>query len=63
MTEHRAFELLRRYDQMKSDLWRLEQELNNECINYARSKGYAFLYPHHLRNIVRLTEQKEQTND
>lgn len=61
-TEHRAFALLRQYDEMKSTLWRLEQELNAECINYARSKGYAFLYPHHLRNIARLTE-KEQTND
>jgi hypothetical protein len=58
-TEHRAFALLREYDKMKSDLFRLEQELNKECINYARSKGYAFLYPHHLRNILRLTEKEQ----
>jgi hypothetical protein len=60
--EHRAFALLREYDTLKSRLLQMEQELNAECINYARSKGYAFLYPHHLRNIARLTD-KEQTND
>lgn len=59
MTEHRAFALLREYDELKSKLFRLEQELNKECINYARSRGYAFLYPHHLRNIARLTEKEQ----
>lgn len=60
MTEHRAFTLLRQYDQMKSELFLLEQELNRECINYARSKGYAFLYPHHLRSIARLTTTNQE---
>lgn len=62
MSEHRAFTLLREYDELKSRLFHLEQELNVECNNYARGKGYAFMFPHHLRNIVRLTE-KEQTNE
>lgn len=58
-TEHRAFTLLREYDEMKTRLFHLERELNAECINYARSKGYAFLYPHHLRNIARLTDKEQ----
>jgi hypothetical protein len=62
MTEEpKVFTLLRQYDEAKAQLWRMEQELNAECISYARSKGRAFFYPHHIRSIMRLSE-KEQTN-
>jgi hypothetical protein len=59
--EPKVFTLLREYDEMKARLWRMEKELNDECISFARIKGYAFLYPHHVRNIMQLTK-KEQTN-
>lgn len=59
---HPVFQTVEQYDMLKARLFHLEQELNVECNNYARGKGYAFMFPHHLRNIVRLTE-KEQTNE
>jgi hypothetical protein len=59
--EPKVFTLLRQYDEMKAQLWRMEQELNAECINYARSKNRAFFFPHHIRSIMRLAN-KEQTN-
>ena len=65
MSEHRAFTLLREYDELKSRLFHLEQELNVECNNYTRSKGRAFMFPHHIRFIARMAKQlkKEQTNE
>jgi hypothetical protein len=54
-----VFTLLREYDEAKAKLWRMEQELNAECINYARSKGRAFLFPHHIRNIMRLSNKEQ----
>lgn len=63
MTEEpKVFTLLRQYDETKAQLWRMEQELNAECISFARSKGYAFLYPHHIRNIMQLSK-KEQARE
>ena len=59
--EPKVFTLLSQYDEAKAQLWRMEQELNAEYISYARSKGRAFFYPHHIRSIMRLSE-KEQTN-
>jgi hypothetical protein len=58
--EPKVFTLLREYDEMRVQMRRMEKELNDECISFARSKGYAFLYPHHIRNIMQLTK-KEQT--
>ena len=59
--EPKVFTLLRQYDEAKAQLWRMEQELNAECISYARSKGYAYLDRCHIRYIMHLTK-KEQTN-
>ena len=59
--EPKVFTLLRQYDETKAKLWCMEQELNAECIKYARSKGRAFFYPHHIRSIMRLSTE-EQTN-
>jgi len=57
--EPKVFTLLRQFDEAKAQLWRMEQELNAECINYARSKGRAFLFPHHIRNIMRLSNKEQ----
>ena len=53
--EPKVFTLLREYDEARAKLLRMEQELNAECITYARSKGRAFLFPHHIRSIMQLT--------
>lgn len=58
--EPKVFTLLRQYDEMRAQLRRMERELNDECISFARSRGYAFIYPHHIRYIMHLTK-KEQT--
>lgn len=56
--EPKVFTMLHQYDEAKAQLWRMEQELNAECISYARSKGRAFFYPHHIRSIMRLSEKE-----
>lgn len=58
---HPVFQTVEQYDQMKARLWHLEQQLNTQCIDYARSKGRAFMFPHHIRFIARLNK-KEQTD-
>ena len=58
--EPKVFTLLRQYDETKAQLWRMEQELNAECISFARSRGYAYFCPQHIRNIMQLSK-KEQT--
>ena len=57
--EPKVFTLLREYDETKAKLWRMEQELNAECIKYARSKGRAFFFPHHIRSIMRLSTEEQ----
>ena len=59
--EPKVFTLLRKYDEMQAQLRRMERELNDECISFARSKGYAYLDRCHIRYIMHLTK-KEQTN-
>ena len=58
--EPKVFTLLRQYDEMRAQLRRMERELNDECISFARSRGYAYFFPQHIRNIMRLSK-KEQT--
>jgi hypothetical protein len=57
--EPKVFTLLREYDEMRVQMRRMEKELNDECINYARIKGRAFFFPHHIRNIMRLTNEEQ----
>jgi hypothetical protein len=59
--EPKVFTLLREYDEMRVQMRRMEKELNDECISFARSKGYTYFFPQHIRNIVQLTK-KEQVN-
>jgi hypothetical protein len=59
--EPKVFTLLREYDEMRVQMRRMEKELNDECISFARSKGCAYFFPQHIRNIVQLTK-KEQVN-
>ena len=56
--EHRAIKLLREYDEMKSKLWTLEQELNRACSEYGREylKVWGFA-PSHLRQRLHALEQ------
>lgn len=56
---HPVFALVRRYDQMKSEIFRLEQEMNKQCIDYAKTQGRAFFFPHHIRTIARVAKQKD----
>lgn len=53
-----AITLLHRYDELKSELRRVEAELNKECARYGYEKfkvwGYA---PQHLRQHLRATKQ------
>ena len=59
--EPKVFALLRQYDERKRELRALEEGLNAECIKYARRKGRAFFFPHHIRSIMRLsTEEQDQ---
>ena len=57
--EPKVFALLREYDEAKAKLWHMEQELNAECIKYARRKGCAFFSPHHIRGIMRLSKEEQ----
>jgi len=63
--EHRAITLLREYDESKSKLRALEEELNKECAAYGRDVlGLWGFSPSHLRQrlyALGLTK-KEQTN-
>jgi hypothetical protein len=63
--EHRAITLLREYDESKSKLRALEEELNKECAAYGRDVlGLWGFSPNHLRQrlyALGLTK-KEQTN-
>jgi hypothetical protein len=63
--EHRAITLLREYDESKSKLRALEEELNKECAAYGRDTlGLWGFSPSHLRQrlyALGLTK-KEQTN-
>lgn len=63
--EHRAITLLREYDESKSKLRALEEELNRECALYGRDTlGLWGFAPSHLRqrlHALGLTT-KEQTN-
>jgi len=63
--EHRAITLLREYDESKSKLRALEEELNRECAAYGRDVlGLWGFSPSHLRQrlyALGLTK-KEQTN-
>jgi hypothetical protein len=52
--EHPAVTMLREYDTLKSRLWQLEQELNRECVNYGKERGYSYFAPYHLRNVLRV---------
>lgn len=58
--EPKVFTLLREYDEMRVQMRRMEKELNAECISFARSKGYTYFFPQHIRNIMQLAN-KEQT--
>lgn len=57
---HPAFALVAEYDALKTRLWQLEQEMNRECVNYAKTQGRAFYFPQHIRFIAQV--MKEQSN-
>jgi hypothetical protein len=61
--EHRAIPLLREYDELRSKLFALEQELNRECSDYGRTVlGVWGFSPNHLRQRLYALEKtkKEQ---
>jgi len=62
--EHRAITLLREYDESKSKLRALEEELTRECTAYGRDTlGLWGFAPSHLRQRLHtLGLMKEQTN-
>ena len=62
--EHRAITLLRQYDESKSKLHVIEDELNRECTAYGRDVlGLWGFSPSHLRQRLHaLGLTKEQTN-
>jgi hypothetical protein len=62
--EHRAITLLREYDESKSKLRALEEELTRECTAYGRDTlGLWGFSPSHLRQRLHaLGLMKEQTN-
>lgn len=60
---HPVFQTVEEYDQLKSRLWLLEQELNRQCIAYAKSRGRAFMFPHHIRTIARVAKRGKEGAD
>ena len=65
MTEEpKVFAMLREYDESKSKLRALEEELNRECTAYGRDVlGLWGFSPNHLRQrLYALGLTKEQTN-
>jgi hypothetical protein len=62
--EPKVFTLLREYDESKSKLRALEEELNRECTDYGRDVlGLWGFSPNHLRQrLYALGLTKEQTN-
>ena len=64
--EPKVFTLLREYDESKSKLHAIEEELNRECAAYGRDVLALWSFsPSHLRQrlyALGLTK-KEQTND
>lgn len=55
-----ATTLLRRYDKMRMDMKKLEQELHEACVAYGQTQGYGMRYNRdHLRTKL-LVEQEQK---
>jgi hypothetical protein len=52
MTDEETIALLRKVDEMRAELRRLEPILSRACVDYGKRRGYTGFRDFHLRNLL-----------